>query len=118
MLATITDNPMTMVIGICALCNVCLVLTQMLVIPFVRGIRTEMKELIKTIHEHQITMIQMQGSDKSTADLVLKLESRQTGIESRYHILSNKLTDLLLHLAYKKVYVPKSIREQEQEGRT
>jgi hypothetical protein len=99
----------TWVIAICALANILIAFSQMMVIPFVRGVRSDVKELTTTIIAHQLTLKEVQLIQTNS-------ERSRLQTEDRIHQLNNRLNDVMLHLASKGIYIPPSIKAEQARG--
>lgn len=115
---TTHDTPMVIVLAVCAVCNLVFVISQAFIIPFVRGMKTDMKELATMIQEQKITLVSMEATKRETLDSYERLEARVQEIDRRDHAFRDKMNDLVIHLAATGIYKPISVRTKDQEGRT
>lgn len=111
-----SDTPMVVVLAVCAICNILLTVSQVIIIPFVRSMKTDVKELTTTLHNQQVILAQIQTHNQESSRYFESLEKWQSALAARHDSLNNKVTDLMLHLAAKGTYTPISIRTESVEG--
>lgn len=101
------DSLTPYVIALCAIGNIVIAATQVFVIPFLRAVRGDLKELNNSVTKQEITLARIQQTDEAAAAAANKSEAR-------YHELANTVHLLLMHLAAKGIFVPESISREQK----
>ena len=93
-------------------------LSQAFIIPFVRGVKEDVKTATESMHQMQITLARMEVTERNDVELRRAAEQRTGQIHDRVHTLANKLNALILNLALAGVYKPSANEELRKEEAT
>lgn len=92
----------TWIIAICALTNVVIGITQVMLVPFVKGVRADVKNLSDSVQRQEIIL--------STGTQLNEINQKSyASLHKRYHDLTDTLNALMLQLAAKGIYTPSGI---------
>lgn len=103
----------TTIIAICAVCNILIAVSQALVIPFVRAVRADVKEICSQLANQQLSLVKIETEMETYSKGFAHINERHNLLQRKNDQLSTRLNDLMIILAHKHIYNPRRSLDED-----
>ena len=101
-----TPDHTALIVAVCAVCNILIAVSQALVIPFVRAVRADVKEICSQLASQQLSLVRIETEMETYSKGFSHVNERHNLLQKRNDSLTLKLNHLMMSLAHKQIYNP------------